>query len=185
MKPIPSDGRERADSGIVQVGTVEETAGDSRDPPPGGPHRLLGVSAISTTDPGVDGAEPPPVAGAFVSGLVGYLALARELCDLMARAGFDVPSADGAAADAAPRTAGLHVRLRADGVLVGWHPGPDLLTSTLRASLANPDGHPVDFAGIRKGLATALSCILDQAGYAFEPVGGDLLVSGRRRPRAG
>ncbi|MFF7234581.1 hypothetical protein [Streptomyces sioyaensis] len=84
-----------------------------------------------------------------------------EVCETLARAGFDVhPAGDGEAA-------GLRLRREADAVMVGWRPGGRRRNA--------------EYEGIRSALRHALLAILTQAGHAVQVDGesGDVQV---RRP---
>jgi hypothetical protein len=79
--------------------------------------------------------------------------LLADVCGELARAGFDVASADD---EGSP---GLRVRRETDSVLVGWAPGREL----------DPAGREyAEFEGIRAALRSALLAILMQAGRAVQ-----------------
>ncbi|MEU7068117.1 hypothetical protein [Streptomyces sp. NPDC046161] len=77
--------------------------------------------------------------------------LFADVCEALARAGFDVASAgkDGGV--------GLRVRRETDSVRVGWVPASEL----------DPvNREDTEFEGIRAALRSALLAVLAQAGYA-------------------
>ncbi|MDH6580481.1 hypothetical protein [Kitasatospora sp. MAP5-34] len=90
------------------------------------------------------------------------------MCRVLTGAGFDI---------AAPGAAGLDVRLRHEGVVVGWRLGEVAGPTVATQTRAEAGGTPVEHRGLRDAVTSALSAILEQAGYPVTDHGGDLLIT--------
>lgn len=101
--------------------------------------------------------------------------LFEGVCALLEKTGLVIP---------APGAPGLRVRLGREGVAVGWRPVSRQAGAVAPLSLTAAPGRRTDRdpQGLGKTVTSAVSMILERAGYLVVSHDGDLLVTGRLAP---